>query len=1127
MGYLAFPNGGGHNTLLGQVAGLRNPDLPEDALQSIQFQTVIEVLASGEIEGFPSATGSKGSTEYNRSALKDVFLNGTQVLRQGANNANPLDEDFNFKNISFEPRFGTSDQTSIPGINGSESERSVGVDVKKGQAVSRDIVDPNIDAVRVTMSFPSLQKFEENGDINGAEVDFKILTITANNSRVTHLEPKVRGRSNGTYFSDYLIRIDQLNLNADDFPVTVRVRRSTRDSTDATLQNQSIWHSMTEIIYEKRNYPDVAHVGLRFDAQTFPNTPQRMYRVRGTKIKIPHNGTVRADGSIAYSGTFNGTFKSEKYWSSDPAWVLWDLLTSSKGFGDHLDETKLDVYSFYSASVYASELIVNGDGGFEPRFSCNCVLNSQRSAYDTINNLAATMRAMPFYSAGAINLSCDKPTDPSYIYTLANVTEEGFSYSGASKDSKTTVVHVSYFDNETLEKDYETVEDEALQQKYGVVVRNINGFGCNSRSQARRLGKWYLYTQNNEAETVTFTTTLESGVIVRPGSVIGIQDPVRADTRKGGLIKQGLSTTLIKVDDQYFTDLSEADAATLSVILPDGTLETKSIQNISGDEIEVSSPFTAIPNQNSVWVIENNNIKVQLFRVVSVIEENQTNYKITALSHNPGKYAYVEDGTPLPERKISTLMDLRPAPSNLTANEQIVVLNDRAVSKLFISWQVEPGVSEYLVQYRFKDENFVSAKVSRPDFTIFETLKGKYEIKVFSYNTLGKLSKEPNTIIFETVGKTAPPEAIKNLTYEPLNDKTVRISWDLPKEPDVRHGGLIHVRHSLNPNDNWGRTVNLIEALAGNTTSADIPLLPGIVILKTEDDGGRYSPNDTSVIIDVPETQTPLIVQTRREDTDNPPYQGVKDDVSYNPTSGLLSLAGSGNFDNSQNIDAESDIDKLGGVVTTGTYFFKDRLDMGGIFSVDFRRHLLGAGFVYFTQNIDSRGLIDDIQDFDGTSSVEVDADVFIRTTNDDPASASPTYSAYQKFTNSIYKGRGFEFKCVLNSDDPNQDMTVLQLGYVASLQVRSETNSAPLTSGASTYNVTFTKPFFVGTGAVLALNSQLPSIIITSTNMMSQDYYLITNITGTGFSITFYKKNGDVVSRNFNYYATGFGKGD
>ena len=995
MGTLAFPNGGGHNTLLGQIAGLTNPDLPKDSLASKQFQTLIDLISEGVISGFPSATGSQGSTEYNTSALKDVFLNGTQVLQQAAGTS-PDDTDFNFQNISFEPRFGTSDQTAISGISASESETAVGVTVTKDTPVSRSITDTNIDAVRVTVAFPQLQKFEDNGDINGAEVALTIQTIENDGTTQTVITDTVKGRAASTYFRDYKINLP----SGTSFPVTIRVNRTTDDSTDSFLNDSFQWSSFTEIINESRAYANSAHLAIRFDAETFPSVPSRMYRVRGTLISIPHNGTVRADGSISYSGTFNGTFKTDKEYSNDPAWVLYDLLTTSKGFGDHIDTTQLDVFSFYSASVYCSEQIddMTGTGNTEARFSTNVVLNTQRDAYSLINDLCSVMRVMPFYSAGVINISQDREgVDPSYIYNLSNVTAEGFSYSNPSKSTKATVVNVSYFDNETQSIDYETVEDTALQAKYGVVVRNLKGFATTSRGQAARLGKWFLYTQSNEAEICSFKTSIESGTIVRVGTIISVQDPMRAGVRRGGRIKTGVSTTQIVVDDSNNTDLVTTDSATLSVILSDGTLETKTISSISGTTITVSSAFSSVPQANSVWVIENTSLSLQTFRVFSVKEVNQLEYEIQAVAHNSSKYANVEDGSTLQTKTFSNLSALKPSPSNLQGSEQIVVLNNRAVSKLFIQWQPVSGVTEYMVQYRFKNENFISERVSRPDFTIFETQLGSYEIRVFSYNALGKPSTTPSTTTFTTVGKTALPDDPSGLTLEPVSDQFVRLRFNPSTSVDVIHGGTISVRHtpSVDPAvATFQNSTEIIPKLAGNITETLVPALTGTYSIKFIDDTGNRSDNAARIIVTAPDPQPNQVILTEREDTDSPPFQGEKVNTFYDATFDGLLLDGTLLIDDiTQNIDDLSNIDFAGPINSSGTYEFQNKVDMGAIFNLMLKRRFVTSGLLV-NDLIDSRtALIDTWTEFDGTQADDVNAKLLVATTDIDPAtSVSATY---------------------------------------------------------------------------------------------------------------------------------------
>ena len=1192
--------------LLGQsfienIVGVTDPNLPEDVLASKQFQTLVELLGEGEIEGFPSAAGlTRGTTAYNNAALKDVFLNGTQVLQSSASNTSPADTDFNFQNVSFEPRFGTSSQTPIQGISEIETENAVGVAVTKASPVSRSITNTSVNAVRVTLGFPSLQKFEDDGDINGAEVAINIQTIENDGTTTTVITDTVKGRTASTYFRDYKINF----ASGTSFPVTIRVNRTTDDSTESTLQNSSIWSSFTEIINEQRAYANSAHVALRFDAQTFPSIPKRMYKVRGTKIKIPHNGTVQSDGSISYSGTFNGTFKTDKEWTNDPAWILYDLLTTSKGFGDQIDTTQLDVFSFYSASVYCAEQVDDGSGtgSTEPRFSCNVVIQNQKQAYDLINDLCSVMRVMPFYSAGTISITQDRPTDPSYLFNLSNITEQGFSYSNSAKNSKITVVNVAYFDNETQQIEYETVEDTALQTKYGVVTKNLRGFATTSRGQASRLGKWFLYTQSNEAEIVNFTTTLESGTLVRPGAVINIADPLRAGVRRGGRIKTGVSTTQIVVDDENNTDLATTGSATLSVILADGTLETKTISTISGTTITVDSAFSSTPPSNSVWVIENTTVQLQTFRVIGVTEVDQLAYQITAVAHNSSKYANVEDGTALATRTITTLTELKPSPSNLQGAEQIVVLNNRAVSKLFIQWQPVAGVTEYMVQYRFQNENFISERITRPDFTIFETKNGTYEIRVFSYNALGKPSITPTTTSFTTVGKTARPADVQNLRIEPISDQFVRLRFDKSTDVDVVHGGNVVVRSS-NLTDGTGtftNAVDVIPALPGSINETIVPnIVEGEYILKFRDDGGRLSEGETSVLVTSPDPLPKLLILADREDTDSPPFAGAKVDCFFSDDVNGLVLGSLVTLDDEPDFDSIADFDFIGAVdITGGSYEFANTLDLGAKYSLRLRRHFVTQGF-YPNDLIDRRtGNIDTWTDFDAATAFNVGASLLVATTDLDPdLSVSATYeqsgttititktshgysvgdfvvidftagsatdgnyeiisvpsantftvtsatsatissgtsctyganfSRFNPFVNGTYVGRGFKFRCEMDSDDPAQSIEIDQLGYTAELDRRTEQRSN-ISSGTSSsgLDITFDQTFFTGqAGTSVGAGTQLPSIGITANDLGGTDRFEITNITGSGFNIKFLNAGNAVQDKTFSYTAVGFGRG-
>ena len=965
---------------------ITDPKLPKDQLGSIQRQTVVHVLGEGEIEGFPSATGSKGSTEYNNGALKDVFLNGTQVLQQSASNTNPDSSDFNFSDVHFEPRFGTANQTHIAGISDIETETTVGVAVTNGSPVSRSITNSNINAVRVTIGFNALQKFEDNGDISGTTVDIRIQIIQNNGTTTTPIDDKITGKSASAYFRDYKINIP----SGFSFPITVRVIRDTADSSVTTLQNGTVFSSFTTIIDKQNAYPNTAHVALRVDAEQFPQMPKAMFRVLGVKIKIPHNATVRSDGSLSFSGVFNGTLKTNKEYCNCPAWVLYNLLTESRyGFGDHISESQLDKFAFYSASVYNNELISDNEGGTQPRFSCNAVIQNQQDAYKLVGELCSVMRVQAYYQAGSITITQDRPTDPSYLFTLANVLPDGFSYTNTSKRIKYTVINVQFFDMETQEFDYETVEDTSLQTKFGFVVKNIRAFATTSRGMAHRLGKWFLYTQANEGEVVTFTTTLEAGTLVRVGAVIKVADPVRAGVRRGGRISSATTTEITVDDATSATDLDSSNNPVLSVVLPDGTIESKTVSSITGATITVSSAFSTAPNSNSVWVLENDTVETQLFRVVGVTEVSALTYQISAVFHNTGKYAFVEDGTTLPSRTITTLTDKKPAPSNLSASEKIVVVNNRAISKVFVNWQGVAGVQEYRVQYRFNNGNFTTVTVSKTDFEIFNSEKGTYEIRVFSYNALRQPSANPNTTVINTVGKTAPPANVQNLRIEPISPKLIRLRWDASVDTDVVHGGFCRIRHSPKT-DGSGTFQNAtdIDKLAGNSTQITVPFVEGEYLVRFEDDTGNLSTSSASIIIDLPDALGALTVQTRREDNDSPKFQGNKTNLTFDSSTNSIKLTNPATN-------------------ATGEYEFDEVLDLGAVFSLDLKRHVLSEGF-YSGSLFDSRtALIDTWTDFDGATATSVNCEVLVAVTQDNPSSGSPTFTAFQTFVNGTYKGRG------------------------------------------------------------------------------------------------------------------------
>ena len=985
------------------------PTREPDTLHSRQFATFLDLVSEGEIEGFATASKegrTKGTTAYNNAALKDVFLNDTPVLRASADSTNPQTVDFNYQDVKFTPRFGTGSQTKIPGIESSVSTTSVGVDVTASTPITRQITNTNVDAVKVSITFPQLQKATNEGDLLGSTVQLKI-SVQYNSGGFSDLiTDTIRGRSGDQYQKDYRVNITGA------FPVDIRVSRVTADSTDTNLRDSFQWTSFGEIIDDASTYLNSAYSSIRLDSMQFSAIPRRKFRIRGIKVRIPgagasSSGTPSIDstnGRIVYPDgyIFNGVMGAA-VWTSCPAMILLDLLTNTRyGFGDHITDSSLDLFSFVAASKFANTLVDDGFGGQEPRFSCNVNIQSPQEAFDLINSLSGVMRCMPIWSAGTITITQDKPADASYLFNLANVTEEGFNYSGSSLKTRHSVVSVAYFNMDSQEIDYEVVEDTTAISKIGTVVKQIKAFACTSRGQARRLGKAVLFAEQNESEVVAFSTSIDSGAVVRPGAIIEINDPVRAGVRRGGRLSAVASTTVVTVDDTEATDFAvdsngnPVGDATLSLILPDGTAESRTISSVSNGVITVDTAFSQTPNVNTVWMISNVTVQSQLFRVITVEEQDGINYSITALSYVEGKYAFIEDGEALPARNVSKLNELTAPPDSLNAVEKIFPINNQAVSKIIISWQPIVGVVQYQVNYRYEDENFISEKVSRPDFEIMNSRKGTYTIQVFSYNVLDQLSATSTNLTFEAVGKTALPQDVTGLLVEPVSDQFIRLRFDKATDIDVTHGGNVVVRHS-NLTDGTGtftNSVDIIPALPGNVSETLVPAVDGEYILKFRDDGGRLSSGETSVVVTTPDPQPKLAVFVDREDTDSPPFAGTKVDCFFSDDVNGLVLGSLDELDGVNDFDLIGDFDFLGAVdITGGSYEFANTLDLGSKQPLRLKRHFVTQGF-YPSDLFDSKGLIDNITDFDGATAFDVNAKLLVATTDSDPdATVTGTYA--------------------------------------------------------------------------------------------------------------------------------------
>lgn len=904
-------------------------------------------------------------------------------------------------------------------------------------------------------------------------------------------------------------------------PWDIRVRRLSGDSTNQYLQNATWWDSYTEIIDSKLRYPNSALVGLQIDSSQFQNIPQRGYDMKLLRVKVPTNYDPI---TRAYSGIWNGTFKVA--WTDNPAWCFYDLLTNARyGLGDFIPEAQVDKWALYRIAQYCDELVPDGFGGTEPRFTCNIYLQTRAEAYRVLNDMASVFRAMVFWASGAITAVQDSPADAAYLYTPANVVEGLFNYSGSSAKVRHTVALVAWNDPADLYRQkVEYVEDAAGIARFGVVQTEIAAVACTSRGQAHRVGKWLLLSERLESDVVTFKVGLD-GAIARPGQIIKVADPARAGVRLGGRI---VSATTGSVTVDAPVTLAPATTYTLAVVKTDGTVEERAVTTGAGtvSSLAVSPAFTSAPEAQAIWILSSETVAPQLFRVVAVTEDDKHQFTISALAHFPDKYGAIEQGLTLEARSISVLSARPATPQNGVLDEDLYEGPTSIRIRATLSCDPIPGVSAYLFSYRRGDGNFVElAPSSVPSVQIDNILEGAYTVNIVAVNALGYRSA-PYTFQADVLGALAPPDDVTNLQLAAQNG-TALISWDLHPDLDVRIGGRIQLRYSSALTGATWNTALPVGDFAGASTGGVVPLLAGTYLARALDSSGVYSINATLVTTSAPSLLDYNVVVTQDQ---HPLWLGlfyewdaIADlDAFLLPIDSTradgLELAGTQIqlksllvWDDIVDLDAYIDpIDSA--VVESGTYFFDQPIDVGSVYTCRVIADLEVASFN--TLNIvDSWPSIDGLTDIDGIfDGADAQVQIFISTTNDNPA-ASPAWSDWRPLTLGEYTARAYRFYLQVNRGSTTTQQVAIKRATITidvPDRVEGQDNILVPTTGLT---ISYARPFFAP-----------PAVAVTAENMATGDYYEITAKTREGFTIRFKNSAGTGIARTMDWIAKGYG---
>ncbi|EIQ2187045.1 host specificity protein J [Escherichia coli] len=707
------------------------PREAKDNLKSTQLLSVIDAISEGPVEG-------------PVDGLKSVLLNSTPVLDSEGNT--------NISGVTVVFRAGEQEQTPPEGFESSGYETVLGTEVKYDTPITRTITSANIDRLRFTFGVQALVETTSKGDRNPSEVRL-LVQIQRNGGWVTEKDITIKGKTTSQYLASVVVD------NLPPRPFNIRMRRMTPDSTTDQLQNKTLWSSYTEIIDVKQCYPNTALVGVQVDSEQFGSQQvSRNYHLRGRILQVPSNYNPQ---TRQYSGIWDGTFKPA--YSNNMAWCLWDMLTHPRyGMGKRLGAADVDKWALYVIGQHCDQSVPDGFGGTEPRITCNAYLTTQRKAWDVLSDFCSAMRCMPVWNGQTLTFVQDRPSDKAWTYNRSNVVmpDDGapFRYSFSALKDRHNAVEVNWIDPDNgWETATELVEDTQAIARYGRNVTKMDAFGCTSRGQAHRAGLWLIKTELLETQTVDFSVGAE-GLRHVPGDVIEICDDDYAGISTGGRVLAVNSQTRTLTLDREIT-LPSSGTTLISLVDGSGnpfSVEVKSVTD--GLKVKVNRVPDGVA-EYSVWGLKLPTLRQRLFRCVSIRENDDGTYAITAVQHVPEKEAIVDNGAHFDGDQSGTVNGVTPpAVQHLTAE----VTADSGEYQVLARWdtpKVVKGVSFLLrltVTADDGSERLVStARRTETTYRFRQLALGRYTLTVRAVNAWGQQG-DPASVSFRIAAPAAP-----------------------------------------------------------------------------------------------------------------------------------------------------------------------------------------------------------------------------------------------------------------------------------------------------------------------------------------------------------------------------------
>lgn len=748
-----------------------------DNLQSTAFARILDLVSEGEIRGLADGTRS-------------VFLGETPLAN--------VDGSLNFSGVTLDVRTGSQDQLHIPGFPSVESEIGVGVELRSDQPYVRAVTNLQLSAIRVRMSVPRLaQTNTSNGNTDGYTVQYRIELRTDGGPYVQVIASAFSGKTTSKYERTHRIDLPPANSGWQ-----IRVVRTTPNSTSSAIADTTSIDAVTEVIDAKLRYPGSAMIGVQFDASQFQSIPTRSFDLYGRIIRVPSNYDPE---TRTYLGVWDGSFKNA--WTDNPAWVFYDLLLHFRyGLGHLLNAGQVDKWELHRIGQYCDQMVPDGKGGTEPRFTCNLYLSVRADALRVLQDLATTFRGMAYWAAGSVTAVADIPEDPVYTYSNANVIDGKFGYFGSAKKTRYTVALVSWNDPaDFYRQKVEYVDDQAGISRYGIQQTEITATGCTSQAQAQRVGKWALLTNRLETESVGFSVGLD-GTLARPGQIIRVADNDRAGRRIGGRLRSSTLDTLV-----LDADVTAYPGDTITLIMPTAKAVSRVIKSVGYpltwdstgitwdngtitldttgfpsevQQVELAEDLDDLPPKHSMWAIDSRTLAVQQFRVMSVVEDSsdtEIKFTVSAVRHNSSKYGAIDNGSKIERPPITVIPpSVQKPPTNVTVSNDHFVDQGSAISVMTINWDKPESAIAYEVYWRKNDGDWIFAgRTGTTSVDVSGIYAGRYVAKVRAINSLDIGSVFATSAETVLNGKTTPPPVVSAFTAQSIVFG-IKLKWEIP-----------------------------------------------------------------------------------------------------------------------------------------------------------------------------------------------------------------------------------------------------------------------------------------------------------------------------------------------------------